>query len=247
MTNPSEPESGQHRNGAGKSLKEQNRWQIWIIVAVNSLFLYGVVQANAVRTDGLRDALTGMQNLVPVGLALAIATVLNGLVSPDMKARLVFLRWHHPLPGHRAFSRYALLDPRIDTSALEKLYGGLLPAGPVEQNRAWYRIYKTVENDPAVRQVHRDFLLLRDYTALSAVFTVFYGVAGLYAIPSTRTAIIYLLVLAAQSLIARQAASNYGVRMVTTVLARRAAKVEIRDRNPHRRKRVAAQSRKTPS
>jgi len=56
------------------------------------------------------------------------------------------------------------------------------------------------------------------------VFIAFYGAAGLYAIPSARTAIIYLLVLAAQYLIARQAASNYSVRMVTTVLARRAAK-----------------------
>ena len=32
------------------------------------------------------------------------------------------------------------------------------PVDPVEQNRAWYRIYKTMENDTAVRQVHRDFL-----------------------------------------------------------------------------------------
>jgi len=27
---------------AGKSLKDQNRWQIWLVVAVNSLFLYGL-------------------------------------------------------------------------------------------------------------------------------------------------------------------------------------------------------------
>jgi hypothetical protein len=37
----------------GKSLKDQNRWQLWIIVAANSLFLYGVVQANAIKADGL--------------------------------------------------------------------------------------------------------------------------------------------------------------------------------------------------
>jgi hypothetical protein len=36
--------------------------------------------------------------------------------------------------------------------------------------------------------------------------------------------LIYLLVLVAQYAVARQAASNYGIRMVTTVLARRAAK-----------------------
>jgi hypothetical protein len=208
----------------GKSLKEQNRWQLWIIVAVNSLFLYGVVQANAIKVDGLRAAFTDAQNLVPVGVALVIATVLNGMFSADTKARLVFLRWHHALPGHRAFSKYAGGDPRVDISALQKLHDGPLPVDPVEQNRTWYRIYKTVENDHAVRQVHRDFLLLRDYTGLCAVFIVFYGTAGLYAIASMRTALIYLVVLIAQYAVARQAASNYGVRMVTTVLARRAAR-----------------------
>jgi hypothetical protein len=223
MTNASWAGGAPRDVETGKSLKEQNRWQLWIIVAVNSLFLYGVVRANAIKADGLRAAFTDAQNLVPLGLALVIATMLNGLLSADMKARLVFLRWHYALPGHRAFSKYACRDPRIDISAVEKLHGGSLPVDPVEQNQAWYRIYKTVENDRAVRQVHRDFLLLRDYTGLCAVFIAFYGAAGLYAIPSMRTAWIYVAVLIGQYAVARQAASNYGVRLVTTVLARRAA------------------------
>jgi hypothetical protein len=208
----------------GKSLKDQNRWQLWIIVAANSLFLYGVIQANAIRVEGLRAIFTDAQNLLPVGVALVVATVLNGLLSADTKARLVFLRWRHALPGHRAFSKHAPRDPRIDLASLEKVHGAALPADPLEQNRAWYRLYKTMENDPAVRQVHRDFLLLRDYTGLCAVFIVFYGVAGLYAIPSTKIGWIYLLVLAVQFVLVRQAASTYGIRMVTTVLARKAAK-----------------------
>jgi hypothetical protein len=52
-----------------------------------------------------------------------------------MKARLVFLRWRHALPGHRAFSKYAVRDPRIDVSSLEKLHGGSLSVDPVEQNQ----------------------------------------------------------------------------------------------------------------
>ena len=94
----------------------------------------------------------------------------------------------------------------------------------MEQNRAWYRIYKTMENDTAVRQVHRDFLLLRDYTSLCAVFFVLYGAAGFFVIPSMKVGLIYLLVLAAQFVFVRQAASNYGTRLVTTVLARRVGK-----------------------
>lgn len=208
------------RGGEGKSLKDQNRWQIWIIVAANSLFLYGVAQANAIKLDGLRAAFEDAEKLVPVGLALVIATVLNGLLSADAKVRLVFLRWHNALPGHRAFTVYAVRDPRINVPVLEKLYGAALPVDPAEQNRAWYRIYKAMENDAAVRQVHRDFLMLRDYTGLAAVFVVFYGAAALYAVPSTKTWLIYLLVLVAQYLLVRQAASNYGIRFVTTVLAR---------------------------
>jgi hypothetical protein len=224
MINASRPEVPAHSGEGGKSLKDQNRWQLWIIVAANSLFLYGVIQANALRVEGLRAMFTDAQNLLPVGVALVVATVLNGLLSAETKARLVFLRWNHALPGHRAFSEHAPRDPRIDLPAVEKLLGCGLPADPPEQNRAWYRIYKTMENDPAVRHVHRDFLLLRDYAGLCAVFIVFYGTAGLYAIPSTKIGLIYLLVLALQFVLVRQAASNYGIRMVTTVLARRAAK-----------------------
>jgi len=130
MTNAAGAQAAPRGGEAGKSLKEQNRWQLWIIVAVNSLFPYGVVQANAIGADGLRAALTDAQNLIPVGLALVVATVLNGLVSADMKARLVFLRWRHALPGHRAFTNYAVRDPRIDVSVLEKLQGGPLPVDP---------------------------------------------------------------------------------------------------------------------
>ncbi|MBV8811994.1 MAG: hypothetical protein JO033_25280 [Acidobacteriaceae bacterium] len=224
MTNGSGGGAASHAGETGKSLKDQNRWQLWIMVAANSLFLCGVVQANAIRADGLRAAFTDAQNLASVGVALVVATVLNGLVSADMKARLVFLRWQHALPGYCAFTKYAVRDPRIDVAVLEKLHGGALPVDPIAQNRAWYRLYKTVENDQAVRQVHRDFLLLRDYTALSALFLALYGAAGLYAIPSLKVGFVYLLLLVGQYAIARQSASNYGIRMVTTVLARRAAK-----------------------
>jgi hypothetical protein len=118
-----------------KSLKDQYRWQLWIIVAVNTLFLYGVIQANAIKVNGLHAIFNDAQNLLPVGVALIVATVLNGLLNADTKACLVFLRWHDALPGHRAFSELALRDPRIDVAALEKIHGGRLPTEPGEQNR----------------------------------------------------------------------------------------------------------------
>lgn len=205
----------------GKSLKDQYRWQLWIIVAVNTLFLYGVVQANAIKVDGLRAIFTGAQNLLPIGVALIVATVLNGLLSADAKARVVFLRWRHALPGHRALSEHAPLDPRIDVAVLKKIHGGPLPIDPVEQNRTWYGMYKSIEHDSAVRQAHRDYLFMRDYTGLCAVFIAFYGAVGMFTIPSMKVGLMYLAVLAAQFVVVRQAACNYGTRFVTTVLARK--------------------------
>jgi hypothetical protein len=229
MTNSN---GGKEPGSGGKSLKDQNRWQLWLIVAVNWIFLYGVVQANAIRLDGLSGAFSDIQKLIPAGLALVIATVLNGLLNADVKARLVFLRWRNVLPGHRAFSEYAIADPRIDPSALVKVIAADLPIEPLEQNRTWYRLYRTVENDPAVRQVHRDFLLLRDYTGFCVLFIVFYGAVGLYAIRSLTTALLYLALLVLQYIIVRQAASNYGIRFVTTVLALKAAKHETIPSSP---------------
>jgi len=224
MTNTGSGAETPPRTETGKSLKDQYRWQLWIIVAVNTLFLYGVVKANAVKVDGLRAIFTDAQNLLPVSVALIVATVLNGLLSSDTKACVVFLRWCHALPGHRAFSEHATRDPRVDVAAIEKIHGGPLPADPVEQNRTWYRMYKSIENDPAVRQAHRDYLLMRDYAGLCAVFFVLYGAAGIFFIPSINVGLIYLAGLAAQFVLVRQAACNYGTRFVTTVLARKAGK-----------------------
>ena len=184
------------------------------------------MQANAIKVEGIRGALTDASNLLPIAFALIVATVLNGVLSAEAKARLVFLRWHNALPGCRAFSKYAGADPRIDPVALSKIRGSPFPTDPMDQNRAWYRLYKTVDKDPAVVQVHRDFLLLRDYTGFSVLFVAFYGAAGLYAIPSTKIGLLYLVFLILQYVVVRQAASNYGIRFVTTVLAQKAAAPE---------------------
>jgi hypothetical protein len=227
MSNP-DPVATVRRGEAGKSLKDQNRWQLWIIIAANSLFLCGVIQANAIRLDGLRGVFSDAQKLLPLGFALAIATVLNGVLSAEIKARLVFLRWHNVLPAHRAFSEYANIDPRIDPESLIKVIGDPHPVEAVAQNRAWYRLYKTVETDPSVRQVHRDFLLLRDYVGLCALFIVFYSLVGMYAIPSKTIGILYFVLLCLQYLVVRQSAANYGIRFVTTVLALKSAGQETK-------------------
>ena len=229
--------------GGGKSLKEQNRWLLWVILAANSVFLYGIVQANAIWFGGLHALLTDSGSLLPVGLALVVSTVLSGTLSNDNKDRLVLLRWRCALPGHRAFSEHALADPRIAVDALMRVHGSEFPTDPTAQNRLWYRMYLTVQDRPAVNQVHKSFLLLRDYTGMAALFLVFYGAVGLYAIPSTRVAYCYLVVLALQLFVVRHSASNYGVSFVKTVLAQKAASPGSTDTSSRGAKKVGIEKR----
>jgi hypothetical protein len=208
---------------SAKPLKEGNRIYIGLIVIVNSLLLYTVAQESTISIAGVKALLTESTNLLPVGFALIVTTVANGLLSAETKARLVFLRWKYALPGHRAFSKYAASDSRIDTAKLKKVCGNKFPEDPVEQNRTWYRLYKTVEGNASVLQVQRDFLLMRDYAGLAALFTVVFGAVALIEVPSWRVSLTYCLFLVAQFALVRQAAATYGARFVTTVLAEKAA------------------------
>lgn len=84
-----------------KSLKEQNNLTLWMVVAVNALFFYGVLNADAIRMDGLSAVFKQAQTLVPIGIAGVVVAVLNALPSADVKATLVFWRLKYALPGHR--------------------------------------------------------------------------------------------------------------------------------------------------
>ncbi len=207
-----------------KSLKDYNRWPLWITIAGNFAVFYAVAQTDSFMALGLKGFVTGAANLLPVGLALVVTSITNGLLDASMKARLVFLRWHHALPGHRAFSKYAPADPRIDMARLKKAVGNKMPTPPDEENRAWYRMYKEMESDSAITHVHREFLFARDYTAFAFLFLLGFGTASFFLVSQTKVALIYCACLLLQFVIVRQAAGTYGVRFVTTVLARKAAK-----------------------
>jgi hypothetical protein len=210
--------------GASKSLKDQNRWQLWLVLALNVVVLYSVVQSDAIVAAGWRGLFTAATNLLPIGFAFIVTSVANGLLSANMKARLVFLRWTHALPGHRAFSKHALADPRIDLDRLKKPLGNKLPEGPEAENRAWYRIFKEVEAAPEVQHIHREFLFMRDYAGFSALFLVAFGVAALVLVQSWKVASTYCFVLLMQFLVVRHVAAIYGARFVCTVLAVKSAK-----------------------
>jgi hypothetical protein len=212
------------KSSGSKTLKDQNRWQLWLVIAANAIVFYVACQWATIALAGIGSALTGAANLLPIGLAVVVTTIANGLLPAKLKDRLVFLRWNDALPGHRAFSVHAKQDPRIDFTRLQRSLGNKLPPDPKTENAAWYRFYLEVQNVAAVQQVHRDYLLLRDCTGLAALFVVCFGLPAFFLVPTTQTFVVYIAFLVFQALVVRQAAATYGVRFVCTVLAQKAGK-----------------------
>jgi hypothetical protein len=159
---------------------------------------------------------------LPSAFIVIAVGVINALFSPTAKARLIFLRWQHPLPGSRAFSEMAKTDTRIDLDKLKAAVGPF-PKTPARQNAVWYSLYKSMENDPAVRQVHKSYLLTRDYAVFAALFIPILGGLALVQYPTSTMALSYAGFLVIQFVLVIRAARNHGFRFVTTVLARKSA------------------------
>jgi hypothetical protein len=218
--------------GNSKSLKDQNRWHLWLLIAVNSAAFYAALNFSDFESSGFRALINSATQLLPVGIATVVTTIANGLLSADMKARLVFLRWHHALPGNRAFSKYARRDPRIDRVRLAQMTDKEALHTPEAENAIWYRLYKEVHNDPSVQQVHREFLLLRDYAGLAALFLIGFGTVAIFTVQPPKVLAVYCLLLIAQFITVRHAAATYGIRFVTTVLALKASAPAPAPRTP---------------
>jgi hypothetical protein len=193
-----------------------------VVVAANVAAAYVLASASALSSTDFRILLEQWAELFPMALGAVFVGILNAQVSSLNKARIVFGRWHHPLPGAEAFSRHLDTDPRIDKQQLFTAFGPF-PSTPSEQNSLWYRMFKTVEEDPSVQHVHREFLFARDYTAFALCFVPVLGGIAMAYFDSRLVMLIYLAVLVLQFVLVRNAARNHAVRLVTTVLALKSA------------------------
>lgn len=205
-----------------ESLKDANRLPLFAVVAANLVAFYGVVQSDAIAGADWRAIIHELPEAAPAGLGLVLVGILNAQLPANLKARIVFGRWNNALPGSRAFTEYAHKDSRVDLDKLRAKLGEL-PTDPVLQNRAWYKFYKSIEDQPAVAQVHRDFLFTRDYACMALIMILLLGSVGLLQIPSVQTAWGYIGLLVLQFVLAWRAARNHGQRFVCTVLARKSA------------------------
>ena len=204
-----------------KPLKSQNVKWLGAVLAVDVLvmvaFALGWADVTSWNVEKLATR-AGLATLMPVA-----ALLLAALIPAEWTATLVYWRIKDTLPGHRAFSKHAPSDPRIDLESLRKNVGAF-PSDPREQNTVWYRLYKKVTSDAAVEGGHKGYLLFRDLAAISIVLTPAAPI-GVYLLDGgIRAALLAGVLMLIQYLLAAIAARNSGVRFVTNVLAIHSAK-----------------------
>lgn len=201
------------------SLKFQNRPLLAIVLILNVAVWYVLTVTGRADLAAVMDLAKNWQTLLPAGIGMLLVGILCEQFGTVTKARLVFWRWSDPLPGARAFSELGLGDPRVDMTAVAAKLGGILPSDPAEQNRVWYRLYKEVHDQPRVAGVHREYLLLRDYSCLAMLILLLLPVLAVWLGLDARPAGFYALCLLLQYLLVRRAASQAGCRFVVNVLA----------------------------
>lgn len=198
------------------------RGQLLGFMMINVAVCWLVFQGADLMSADWPTILKNLAAAAPPSVGLIAIGALTGIVDQNWKARLVFLRWAHPLPGSRAFSYYVHRDTRINATRLEKKYGPF-PSDPGQQNALWYQLYKTVSDRAEVSQVHRDFLINRDLAALALLSFIVAVPVAYYAAPAAGAAKMLAMILAGEYLVFRQAAASYGARMVATVLTIKSA------------------------
>jgi len=201
-------------------LKRRNAAYLWSFVGVNlavflSVFITKGFSSSSI--DHVWKGVTARNGIIATCIPL-LTIVLSGLFGDQAKARLVFWRWRNPLPGCRVFTELIGNDARIDIPALRKKHGEF-PRDAKEQNALWYRLYKKHTGSVIVTEAHKNYLLTRDMTALSAIFLGLFSVGISLDSASWKVGCIYITSLIGQYLIIASSAQNYGKRFVLNVLA----------------------------
>lgn len=201
------------------SLKDINRPAIVLVVVANVALYYAILFGfDVLRFSSL---IKNYESYVPGALLALIVGVLNAQLNHTIKARLVFWRWEHPLPGSRAFTDIMKTDDRINPIAL-KVIENPLPTEPTEQNRLWFKWYREFQNEPGISQVHREYLFTRDWAGLAVLLGVVLIPLAFWQM-ELKQALILLTLMIIQYLSVRWSARNHGYRFVASVLAYKSA------------------------
>lgn len=207
-----------------KTLKQENlryvqAYTIFLVVTFSWLVQGLSVEQVLNSANTVNDWLERLLSATFFAAIAYIATViLSGFLPAKLKYILVFWRIKYTLPGHRAFSRLMDQDPRIDANVLVERYGPL-PQHPKMQNQLWYRIYKEHEIHKIVLDAQKNFLLMREVTAITSTLIPVFSIISLWASPDWKTFSFYIFVLVLLVVITATAGRNYGERLVLNVMA----------------------------
>jgi hypothetical protein len=195
------------------SVEPLKRYQtLTIVFLIGNLFVMGVDQY-FINTNNFNPQ--QFFKSVPFPAVSVIGSyVLNGLLSSELKYKIVFLRWKNPLPGSR-LKQTIRNDSRFTLDRVVEKFGPI-PEDPKDQNVFWFqKIYKPIQNEEKVRNTHKSFLLTRDLTGISALLLI----ASIIYVATFSSGLWIIFVLVIEFLLLRLAASNYGKRLVCTVIA----------------------------
>jgi hypothetical protein len=217
----------------GKTLKEKNQPQLITFVLVNvialGILLEGLKQVVFLLDNLTKGNIATLGKLVAVPSALAVVIGIIGWAVPKRwKETMIF--WcldRNCLPSRRAFTVFALNDPRIDRRRLAERCGPL-PSDPAQQTVLWYSLYRKYAENGAVEDAHRAYLRYREMTALAvSVMAVFLVVSG-WVHPPLRTLLMGTVLVAAEYSLLLIATRNAANHFVANVLAIESAGVEGR-------------------
>lgn len=204
------------KTASNRSMKSLNMTWLVMLAVLDTVFVMFFVAPEMIEGATLTGLAT-MRALVTPVMPVAVL-LLTGLLSPNLKAVLVYWKVKNPLPGCAAFTKHAPADPRIDMSVLKKNVGAL-PTDPVEQNSKWYKLYKMVVDDRSVVEANKLYLMYRDMAAMSLPLIILVPFGLWIAGASTSTSWIAVAFFAIQFLVCSLSARNSGIRLVTNVLA----------------------------
>ena len=199
-------------------LQGRNAAYLWSFIGINLAIFLSLFVTNCFTVLSVQyfwGRMTAKDGIL-VAIIPILTIILRGVIGDRGKARLVFWRWHYPLPGSRVFTELMSTDVRIDAQALEKKLG-VLPTDPETQNKLWYRLYKEYHSE-MISASHRMYLLTRDMTTIAALFVALLPAAVFIVSMNWRIAALYALCLVMQYLLIARTSCNYGTRFVLNVL-----------------------------
>lgn len=209
-----------------KNIKNYKQY-LWTFIVINFCIYLCIALGKNINFNNLNETYKSfiVKDSIIAAISALVTFILNGLLSSNMKYILVFWKFKNPLPGCRVFTELINKDCRIDKAVLIEKYGSL-PTEAEEQNKLWYKIYKTNEFDPMIFDSQRNFLISRDLTGLSSIFLPIYPIAVLISGIKIKIALVYLAFLVIQYILLIIVCRNYGNRFACNALAKASCNVE---------------------